>query len=320
MDWAIDNVRITGAQIPTTSETLFSWETPDDPGTTSVDERFEGWIEGGVGANPPHEHSIVTTGATDGTHALQIDRTTTPTGFTWGSSYNLNSDLDPGPGQTIDPVIQTKIDTLVSKINAADRVAFDVTYQYQDHFPIGNPSFTNFGVHFIDATGRQFQAFGNNIGITPANTTPQTVKVEIPLNSFTDAANSENTLANSDLMVGSNVFRIAISTSTDGAQIYQIDNFRLVTEIAEGVPGDYNNNGTVDAADYVLWRNGGPLQNEVDAPGTVNAADYDVWRARFGNSGGSGSVASNGTVPEPAIMGLLVSALWGSVLVRRRVR
>ena len=26
-----------------------------------------------------------------------------------------------------------------------------------------------------------------------------------------------------------------------------------------GVLGDYNNNGTVDAADYVLWRNGGPL-------------------------------------------------------------
>ena len=39
-----------------------------------------------------------------------------------------------------------------------------------------------------------------------------------------------------------------------------------------GVPGDYNNNGVVDAADYVLWRKGGPLQNEVDTPGTVNAA------------------------------------------------
>ena len=51
------------------------------------------------------------------------------------------------------------------------------------------------------------------------------------------------------------------------------------------LPGDYNNNGTVDAADYVLWRKGGPLQNEVDTPGVVNAADYTAWRARFGNSG-----------------------------------
>jgi hypothetical protein len=48
---------------------------------------------------------------------------------------------------------------------------------------------------------------------------------------------------------------------------------------------DYNSNGIVDAADYVLWRKGGPLENEVDTPGTVNAADYTEWRARFGNQG-----------------------------------
>ena len=29
-----------------------------------------------------------------------------------------------------------------------------------------------------------------------------------------------------------------------------------------GVSGDYNGNGVVDMADYVLWRNGGPLQND----------------------------------------------------------
>ena len=65
---------------------------------------------------------------------------------------------------------------------------------------------------------------------------------------------------------------------------YAIDNFMVETFTA-GVLGDYNNNGKVDAADYVLWRNGGPLSNEVDTPGTVNAADYTEWRARFGNPG-----------------------------------
>ena len=44
--------------------------------------------------------------------------------------------------------------------------------------------------------------------------------------------------------------------------------------------GDYNANGSVDAADYVVWRHGEPLQNEVDMPSTVNAADYTAWRAR----------------------------------------
>ena len=37
-----------------------------------------------------------------------------------------------------------------------------------------------------------------------------------------------------------------------------IDNIRVGTTPA-GVPGDYNGNGTVDAADYVLWRDGGQV-------------------------------------------------------------
>ena len=73
---------------------------------------------------------------------------------------------------------------------------------------------------------------------------------------------------------------------------------------AAGVPGDYNNNGVVDAADYVLWRNGGPLQN--DATPGVQPGDYDVWRAHFGQTAGSGAGGSaNAAVPEPATVLLL---------------
>lgn len=78
-----------------------------------------------------------------------------------------------------------------------------------------------------------------------------------------------------------------------------------------GVPGDYNDNGVVDAADYVLWRNSGPLQFEVDTPGTVNGADYTAWRARFGKTtagAGSGSITIS-LVPEPATMVLAVLGL-----------
>ncbi|HEX3599739.1 MAG TPA: PEP-CTERM sorting domain-containing protein, partial [Lacipirellulaceae bacterium] len=81
--------------------------------------------------------------------------------------------------------------------------------------------------------------------------------------------------------------------------------------VVTGVPGDYNGNGVVDAADYVLWRSGGPLQNEIDAPGTVNAADYTAWRSKFGNTSGAGAgVGSGSVVPEPATLGLfLMSAI-----------
>jgi hypothetical protein len=86
------------------------------------------------------------------------------------------------------------------------------------------------------------------------------------------------------------------------------------TDAAGGVAGDYNHNGTVDAADYVVWRKGdlaadgtGP-SNTPD--GLVNALDYNFWRARFGNASGSGSSLSNGSaVPEPAALTLAILSI-----------
>jgi T5SS/PEP-CTERM-associated repeat protein len=92
--------------------------------------------------------------------------------------------------------------------------------------------------------------------------------------------------------------------------------FFLILQSAT-LPGDYNASGTVDAADYVLWRKGGPLQN--DATPGVQSNDYDVWRAHFGQTSGSGSGASaNVAVPEPATLMVLVIAAAGVCSRRRR--
>jgi hypothetical protein len=66
--------------------------------------------------------------------------------------------------------------------------------------------------------------------------------------------------------------------------------------------GDYNNNSAVDVADYVLWRNGGPLLN--DPTSGVQPEDYDFWRARFGaiDRVSSSTVLS---VPEPTSSSLM---------------
>jgi hypothetical protein len=90
----------------------------------------------------------------------------------------------------------------------------------------------------------------------------------------------------------------------------------LVNLTPAGVTGDYNNNGSVDAADYVLWRNGGPLQNEGDTPGTVNAADYEIWRANFAAGSAGGAVAA--AVPEPATIAMLLACLSVAAAKRRR--
>jgi hypothetical protein len=49
-----------------------------------------------------------------------------------------------------------------------------------------------------------------------------------------------------------------VTTSDNGGGDFVGVNLNL-SVATSAVPGDYNANGTVDAADYVLWRKGGPL-------------------------------------------------------------
>ena len=62
-------------------------------------------------------------------------------------------------------------------------------------------------------------------------------------------------------------------------------------------PADFNNNGTVDAADYTVWRNNLGLMDtatratgDANGDGDVTPADYAAWKTAFGSvSGGSGT-------------------------------
>jgi hypothetical protein len=83
-----------------------------------------------------------------------------------------------------------------------------------------------------------------------------------------------------------------------------------------GTPGDYNNNGTVDAADYVLWRNGGPLQN--DPTTGVQPEDYTTWRTNFGRTGAGGSALGASAVPEPTAAALVLVIAVAASCMRRR--
>jgi subtilisin-like proprotein convertase family protein len=76
-------------------------------------------------------------------------------------------------------------------------------------------------------------------------------------------------------------------------------------------PGDFNSDGTVDAADYVVWRHGLGTQ--------YTQSDYDILRANFGKSLGSGSGSTgfalgasaeslSAAIPEPTSTLLLIAA------------
>jgi hypothetical protein len=59
---------------------------------------------------------------------------------------------------------------------------------------------------------------------------------------------------------------------------------------------DYDNNGVVDANDYVLWRKGvGPLANDA-TPDDVGPYDYTFWRLRFGALTAENDIGGPGTL------------------------
>jgi hypothetical protein len=75
------------------------------------------------------------------------------------------------------------------------------------------------------------------------------------------------------------------------------------------LPGDYNDDGNVDAADYTVWRDG--------LGATYTPMQYEVWKANFGTGsngkgGGSNSIGTSlsaASVPEPAPESLLMIAI-----------
>jgi hypothetical protein len=96
-----------------------------------------------------------------------------------------------------------------------------------------------------------------------------------------------------------------------------------------GLAGDYNANGAVDAADYVVWRdNMGATGSSLPADGNgdevVNHDDYLVWRSNFlKTAGASGSTTATVTsVPEPVgcTLGLLAAACGAMCLRTNRLR
>jgi hypothetical protein len=119
-----------------------------------------------------------------------------------------------------------------------------------------------------------------------------------------------------DLRVSVNAFNFVYTSDFQ----LRIDNVS-VRRPTEGLPGDYNENGTVDAADYVAWREN--LNQSVTlpndpTPGMVTQEDHAVWRANFGVAAATSSFVDTRAVPEPGL--LAVCALPVALLASSRTR
>ena len=106
-------------------------------------------------------------------------------------------------------------------------------------------------------------------------------------------------------------------------------NFLRIVEHLQVIPGDYNGDRIVDAADYAAWRGayGATGNNPADGnqDGIVDGADYLIWRHAvdapdFGSGSGqqlSQSSFETSAVPEPtSVMLIAVVMAWAAGVVR----
>lgn len=87
---------------------------------------------------------------------------------------------------------------------------------------------------------------------------------------------------------------------------------QIVSTATIAAPGDFNGDGSVDAADYTVWRDNlgaadeAAIGNNGDGANGVDAEDYNLWKSNFGQSYSGSAGLSQSPVPEPGSVALLV--------------
>jgi hypothetical protein len=158
-----------------------------------------------------------------------------------------------------------------------------------------------------------YEVFGNN-GTTA-------------LNGFTNAGGNTSL---SDLPNATTVLNDMMEPySGNGQQFVGSDHLPIVADyivVPAHIPGDFNINGVVDAADYTIWsdtqgQTGSNLAADATGPGgvpdgVVDQLDYQLWVDHFGQTSGSGA-ASGSAVPEPTSFALAAAAGVALFTMRR---
>lgn len=99
---------------------------------------------------------------------------------------------------------------------------------------------------------------------------------------------------------------------------YNDRTFGVVEGLSE-VAGDYNSDGTVDAADYTVWRDNvgapaGTLPND-PAGGTIGPTHYTQWVQNYAALSSSTAFSRSASVPEPGaavLMALAAATRFGT--------
>ncbi|WP_442484864.1 endonuclease I family protein [Aeoliella sp. SH292] len=171
-------------------------------------------------------------------------------------------------------------------------------------------------------------AFAANLDLDSVQTTGDSDVLGLSLTTFADlvqgAAVSFDAVFDTSVAGSySSTFEFMLSgEDLPGEQTQTLSLTLLADVIAIGLEGDFNDDGFVDLADYVVWRDNlgsshGLAGNGVD-DGIVDALDYAAWKSNFGAILSTSTATT--TVPEPSTnvcIALLGLAMFAASKMRR---
>jgi hypothetical protein len=270
----------------------------------SFESGLEGFTNNGAGTTV----SLDTLGATDGSQSMKVAIT----------------------GSTFVGAVTEQLHPAIGDPPGLDHVTFDLTIT--EAFPEGGFAVVGVMIFGVDQSGFDLQlqtgpsmdpALEFHIdGLAPGTYNDVTIDMTQFLHpvtfdfpaTFNDIVGTQGSGPNDMIPTGFQLYFNKTGGLDFPLTVY-IDNIRVGMTV-DGTAGDFNEDGAVDAADYVYWRKAAAagfddLPNDNDDAGPVGEAEYTLWRTNFG--GGSGG--SGGGVPEPVGVGLLAIAVvcyWGT--------
>jgi hypothetical protein len=93
---------------------------------------------------------------------------------------------------------------------------------------------------------------------------------------------------------------------TDAGNVVTIDNVQMTFTPPTEEPGDFNDDGVVDGADFLAWQRG-------ESPNQLSVADLDLWKANFGVP----AAIAVSAIPEPTAALLAACGLAAMAAARR---
>ena len=323
VNYYIDKVRLQPAPV-TGPTTLFSWETPDNPGTPNVNEALEGWSAQGLNAPNAtslgdlyaHTDSVTTYSVrnaantanvfpTAGTHSLKIDTTsqdpayvapgnntgfTQSYGFRWGTNLVLDSTIDADDStQTAEEAAnQAKITNLVKKINGADSIQFDLTISdpIADANPDGRGIFQGGNTSNIPGFLSIAMHISDNRGTFFQYDAPALDGAT--MNSLVIEQNNDGNAPEEPITI---TMPIAAFTNRSGGTQATIPSIAAspMPENSDflriGLALNFNNGPVIAHIDNFRVLTAIALEADFNRHGQVNGTDLGVWKTAFGVNG-----------------------------------